>query len=105
MTDIRDATPIGEPRDDSGGYCCVAAGMHEGHDEDCENWVCPTCGNSGGVLVGEHFVSYEMGQDAGTPELVGHSMGIGWGPCLDCDGARRLRERAASKPPGMSDLT
>jgi hypothetical protein len=46
MTDIRDARPIGEPRDDSGGYCCVAAGMHEGHDEDCPT-LCPQCGGKG----------------------------------------------------------
>ena len=24
-----------QPPDDSGGYCCVSAGMHMGHDEDC----------------------------------------------------------------------
>jgi len=33
MTDLRDAEP--HPPDDSGGYCCVSAGMHMGHDEDC----------------------------------------------------------------------
>jgi len=25
------------PPDTSGGFCCVAAGMHMGHDEDCPN--------------------------------------------------------------------
>ena len=33
MTDLRDAEP--QPPDNSGGYCCVSAGMHMGHDEDC----------------------------------------------------------------------
>jgi hypothetical protein len=51
MTDIRDATPIGEPRDDSGGFCCVSAGMHMGHDEDCRGYHpdCPYCGGKGWV--------------------------------------------------------
>ena len=93
MTDIREGEP--QPPDASGGFCCVAAGMHEGHDEDCVNWVCPTCNNSGGVPLGEHFVSYEMAQDSGSPELQGQSMGIEWGSCPNCDGARRLQERAA----------
>lgn len=47
MPDIRDATPMGYPRDDSGGFCCVAAGMHEGHDEDCPGYPCPDCGGLG----------------------------------------------------------
>jgi len=98
VTDIRDARPIGDPRDDSGGYCCVAAGMHMGHDEDCVNWACPTCNNTGGVPLGEHFVTHEIALDCGSPELEGQSMGIEWGPCPDCDGARRLRERRAVAP-------
>ena len=32
-----------QPPDDSGGYCCVAAGMHMGHDEDCPGYLCPLC--------------------------------------------------------------
>ena len=40
MTDIRDAEP--HPPDDSPGYCCVMAGMHMGHDEDCPEKVAET---------------------------------------------------------------
>ena len=36
---------MGEPQppDDSGGFCCVMAAMHMGHDEDCAGYACPLC--------------------------------------------------------------
>ena len=55
---------------------------------------CPLCGGSGAVPVGEHFISHEMAMDGSVPEMEGASMGIEWGPCPDCDGARRIQERA-----------
>lgn len=53
---------------------------------------CETCGGSGEVALGEHFVSHEMALDAGEPSLEGQSMGIEWGQC-NCGGLqRRFRE-------------
>ena len=89
-----------QPPDDSGGFCCVSAGMHTGHDEDCSNWQCERCGGTGGIPLGEHFVSHEMALDAGDPALEGMSMGIEWRPCPNCDGARAKREAALPKDTG-----
>jgi hypothetical protein len=36
-----------QPPDDSGGFCCVMAGMHMGHDEGCPGYKCPQCGGRG----------------------------------------------------------
>ena len=68
MTDIRDATPIGEPRDDSGGFCCVSAGMHMGHDEDCPA-TCPNCGGHGADPMSDN---------------------VNWLPCKRCNGTGRV---------------
>jgi hypothetical protein len=48
------------------GFCCVSAGMHMGHDEDCEGYHpdCPTCGGRGwteypsGVVAPDGYEEY-----------------------------------------------
>ena len=89
MTDIRDARPIGEPRDDSGGFCCVAAGMHEGHDEGCPSH-CPECGGKG-------WTEEESGVVApnGAHEWVKE-------PCWTCNPNDSVLH-LASEPPANTD--
>lgn len=62
-----------QPHDDSSGFCCVAAGMHMGHDEDCPGYHCPECGGKG-------YTDYESGVVApdGTHEWLKE-------PCGSCN--------------------
>ena len=90
MTDIRNAHPIGEPIDDSGGFCCVSAGMHMGHDEGCPGYPCPECGGAGvfrDVQTGE--VTHDMALDACEPSMEGQPI-FEDVPCSFCGGGGRV---------------
>ena len=84
MTDFSGAEP--HPEDDSGGFCCVAAGMHMGHDEDCPNWKCPDCGGLG-------YLTYETGvvSPEGVHEYAKEPCDGCTQPCPECRGAGGFR--------------
>lgn len=48
--------------------------------------VCPECGGTGQVVIGENRVSHDMAIDAGEPEMEGMHHSYVYGECLNCEG-------------------
>ena len=72
MTDFSGAEP--HPEDDSGGYCCVMAGMHMGHDEDCPE------DNPGGWA---RWTPYTLAALAARLRAIHPTLDLSWANVID----------------------